>query len=168
MKYTTLVLTFSSGSVSGGFSFVNCNPCLLVCRCPIFLLLDLSRCFLMSFSVRPGQVFRKPCLIYLRRLAVVGMKIAACKYWASSGFEVCAIMLFTTFSDCCGPRGTSHITAFLFLVPLIIFYILFWIDIYFLSSVMVHPSSHKIHMILMGMSAFLENVDLSRLLSWTW
>ena len=42
----------------------------------------------MSFSVRPGHIFRKPCLIALRRLAVVGLKSSACKYWASSGFEV--------------------------------------------------------------------------------
>ena len=93
--------------------------------------------------MKPDQVFRKPCLIALLRLALVGLKSAACKYWASYGFEVCARMLFTTFSDCCGPRGTSHIPVFLFLVPLIISSPLFWTDIACLSSVMVHPSSHN-------------------------
>ena len=68
----------------------------------------------MSISVKPGQVFRKPFLIALSRLAVVGLKIAACKYWDSSGFEVCAIMLCTTFSNYCGPRGTSHIPVLFF------------------------------------------------------
>ena len=86
----------------------------------------------MSFSVRPGQVFRKPCFIALRRLDVVGLKTAACKYWASSSFEVCVRMLFTTFIDFCGPRGTSHIPVFFILVPKSC-----------LSSVMVHPSSHR-------------------------
>ena len=74
----------------------------------------------MSFSVRPGHVFRKPCLVDLSRLATVGLKIAACKYWASSGFLVCDRMLFTAFSDWCGPRVTSYIPVFLLLVPLII------------------------------------------------
>ena len=122
---------------------VYCTPCLLMCRCPIFLLLDFSRCFLISFSVRPGQVFRKTCLISLRRLDVVGLKIAACNYWDSSGFEVCVRMLFTKFSDCCGPRGTSHIPVFLFKAPLIISSQFFWMDIACLSSVMVHQSSHN-------------------------
>ena len=99
--------------------------------------------FLGDFYVRPGQVFRKPCLVALRILAVVGLKSDACKYWDSSGFEVCARMLFTILSDCYVPRGTSHIPAFLFLVPFIISSPLFWMDIYFLSIVMVHPSSHK-------------------------
>ena len=97
----------------------------------------------MSFSVRPGHVFRKPCLIDSRRLPVVGLKSAACKYLASSGFGVCARMLFTNFSDCCVPRGTYHIPVFFFMVPLIIYSPLFWIEIYCLSSVMVHASSHK-------------------------
>ena len=67
----------------------------------------------------------------------------ACKYWDSSGFEVCARMLFATFHYCCGPRVASHIPVFLFLVPLIIPFLFFWMDIACLSIVMVHPSSHK-------------------------
>ena len=122
---------------------VDSNPCLLMCTCPIVVFLDFSRCFLISFSVRPGQVLRKPCLISLRILALVGSKSAACKYCDSSGFEVCARTLFTSFSYCFGPRGTSHIPVFLFLVPLNISSPFFWIDISCLSSVMVHPSSHK-------------------------
>ena len=47
--------------------------------------------------MRPGHIFRKPFLIVSMRLAVVGLKIATCKYWANSGFEVCARMLYTTF-----------------------------------------------------------------------
>ena len=120
MQYTKFLIIFYSRYVSGGFSLVDCNPCLFMCRCPIVVFLDLSRCFLMSFSVRPGHVFRKPFLIALRRLAVVGLNISACTYWASYGFEVCDRMLFTPFSDCCAPRGTSHIHFFLFMVPLII------------------------------------------------
>ena len=139
VKYTTLVLILSSRSVSGGFSLIYHNPCLIVFRCPIIVYLDLSRCFLIIFYARPGQVFRKLCLIALRRLVVVGMKSAACKYWDSSGFEVFAIMLFTTFSDCCVPRGTPQIHVFLFMVPLIISSPLLWMEIVSLSSVMVHP-----------------------------
>ena len=93
--------------------------------------------------MRPGQVFSKPCVIALRRLSVVGLKIDACKYLASSDFEVCARMLLTTFSDCCGHRGTYQIPVFLFMVPLIVSSPLFWMEIACLSSVMVHPSSHK-------------------------
>ena len=74
---------------------------------------------------------------------MVGLKSAACKYWASSGFEVCARILGTTFSDCCVPRGTYHIPVFLFLVPLIISSPLFWIGMSCLSIVMVHPLSHE-------------------------
>ena len=131
VQYTTLVFILSSRSVSGGFYLVDCNPYLLMCRCPIVVFLYLSRCFLISFSVRPGQVFMNPCLIALRRLAVVGLRSFACKYLASSGFEFFAIMLFTTFSDCCGPRGTSQIPVFLFLVPLIIYYPFLCMDIAF-------------------------------------
>ena len=98
--------------------------------------------FLGDFSVRPGHVFIKPCLITLRIVAVVGLKSSACEYWASYGFEVSSRILFTTFSDCCGPRGTYHIPVFLCLFTLIISSPFFWMKIC-LSSVMVHPSSQK-------------------------
>ena len=143
VQYTTFIFILSSRYISVGLSLVVFNPCLLMCRCPIVVFLDLSRFFLMSFSVIPGQVFRKTCLIALRRLAVVGMQSAACKYCARYGFEVCARVLFTTFSYCCVSRGTSHIPVFLFLVPLIIYDLFFWMDSSCLYSVMVHPSSHK-------------------------
>ena len=97
-----------------------------MCKYPIVLFLNFSRCFLRSFPMRPGQVFRKPCLIAFRILAVVELKSAACKYLSSCGFDVYARMLFTTFYDFCGPRGTSHIPIFWFLVP---FYYLFSIFI---------------------------------------
>ena len=51
-------------------------------------------------------------------------------------------MLFTTTSDCCISRGTYHIPVCLFLVPSI-FIVHFGTKISSLSSVMVHPSSHK-------------------------
>ena len=111
--------------------------------CPIVVCLDFSKCFLMIVSVRPGHVFRKSCLVALSRLSVVGLKSAAYKYWASSSSEVCARVIFTTFSYCCGPRGASHIPVLLFLVPLIISSPFFWMYISCLSSVMLHPSSHR-------------------------
>ena len=54
-----------------------------------------------GFSVRPGHVFRKPCLIALGLLAVVGPNIAVCKYRASCGLDVCArnssVFTYSTF-----------------------------------------------------------------------
>ena len=104
----------------------------------------------MSFYVRPGHVFRNPCLIALRRLPVVGLKSNACKYCNSCGFEVCAIIFFITFYDCCIPKGTSHIPVFLFLITLIMSYPLFWIEISCLYSAMVYNHT-KLLMILMGL-----------------
>ena len=95
---------------------------------------------LVSFFVIPGQVFRKPCLIALRRLALVGINSVACKYWDGYGFEVYVVMFFTTFCDWCRPRGASHIPVLLFLVPLIVSSPFFWVEIYCLYSVVVHPS----------------------------
>ena len=143
VQYTTFVFILSYRSLSGVLSLVDYNPCIFMCRCPIVVFLYFSRSFLMSFSVRTGQVFRKYFLVDLRILAVVGLKSAAIKYWDRFGFEVCARMFFTTFSDCCGPRGTSHTPVLLFMVPLIIYSPFFWIEISILSSVMVHLSSHK-------------------------
>ena len=120
VQYTTLVLIFSCRSVSWGFYLVDYNPCLIMWRCHIVVFPDFSRYFLISLSVRSSQVFRKPFLIAMRRLSFVGMKSASCKYWSSYGFEVFTRILFTTFSDCCGPRGTYHIPVFLFMFPLII------------------------------------------------
>ena len=93
--------------------------------------------------MRHDQVFRKPYFIVLWRLAAVRMKSAAWRYCASSGLVVWAIMLFVTTFDCCVFRGTSHITFFLFLVPLIIYCPFLWTDISCLYIVMVYPSSHK-------------------------
>ena len=93
--------------------------------------------------MRSGQVFRKPFFISLRRLAAVGMKSVVLRYCASSGLVALARILFATTSDCCVSRVTSHITVFLFLAPFIICCPFFWTDISCLSSVMVHPSSHK-------------------------
>ena len=99
VQNTTFVLILSYRSVSGGFSLVDCSPCLLMFRCPIVVLLDFSICFSIIFSVRPCHIFRKFCLVALKRFAVVGLNSAACKYCASSGFDVFAIMSFVPASD---------------------------------------------------------------------
>ena len=79
VQYNEFVLILSSRSIAVVFFLVDCNPCILMFRFTIVLFPDLSRCFLMNFYVIPGQVFMRPCFIALRRLAVVGLKSAACK-----------------------------------------------------------------------------------------
>ena len=155
VQYTTFVLILSFRYVSGGFSLVGCNPCLLMCGCPIFLFLYFSRCFLIIFSLGPVQVFRKLCLIAFRRIAVVGLKSDACKYWDSSGFEVCARMFLPHFLIVVDP---GELPTFL--------YSCFW----YLWLFLLHSSGwtflvclvlwcihHHIElpMILMGLSVFL-------------
>ena len=100
MQNATFVLILSFSSISGLFSLVGCRPCLLMCRCTIFMFLDFSRCLLIVFLVRPVHVFRKPCLVALVRIAVVDMNSDACKYCASYGFDVCSRMLFITAAGC--------------------------------------------------------------------
>ena len=134
---------------------VDFRPCLLVYRCPIVVFLRFSRCLLISFSVRSGHVFGNAWFIALMRLAVVGMKISACRYYDSSGLFVCTRILFFTSSDCCVSRVTSHIEVFLFLVPLIISCQFFWTDIF---CVLVWWFIHchiRILMILVGLLSFL-------------
>ena len=114
-----------------------------MCRCTIFLSIHFSVCLLMSSSVRPFQVLRKPCLIALVRFAIVGMKSAARRYCHISGLGVWTIMLFATIYYCCFYRVTYHIPVCLFLLIFIIICPLFWNDISCLSSVMLHQSSHK-------------------------
>ena len=113
VQHTTFVLILSSRSVLVVFYLFGCNPYLFMCKCRIVVFLDFSRCFLISFSVRPGRVFRKPRLVALRRPAVVGLKISAYKYLASSGIEV--------FSECCSPNflivvAQGALPTFLFLL----------------------------------------------------
>ena len=139
---TKFFLLLSSRSVWRGFSFVDSIPCILVCRCPIVVFLDFSICLLMSFLVRPGHVFRNPCLMSFVRISVVRLNIDVCKYRASSVFDVCTRMLFITDYGCWVSRRTSQIPFFLLLVPLIISFPLLWTYISFLYSVMVHSSSH--------------------------
>ena len=107
--------------ISIGFSLVDSSPFLLILRCTIAVFIYFSRYFLMSFYVRSGQVFRKPCLIDLRRIAFVGLKSSACRYYSSSSLVVWPRILFSTTSDCCVSRGTSHIPVFLFLAPFMIY-----------------------------------------------
>ena len=83
---------FSYKSVSCDFSLVNCSPCLLMLRCLIDVFLNFSRCLLMIFSVRPGQVFRKPCLVALRRIAVVGTKSSTCTV---------LVLVYLSVTECC-------------------------------------------------------------------
>ena len=143
VKNTTFVLLFSSRSISGGFSLIYCIPCLLMYRYPIFLSLDFSICLLISFSVRPGHIFKKSYFISLGRFYVVGLKSVACRYCDSSRLYGCTRMLFVASSYSCVFRGNYHIPYLLFLVYLFIYCCLFWNDISCLSSVMVNPSSHK-------------------------
>ena len=114
---------------------VYCSHFILVCRCNIFVLLYFSRCLLVIFSVRPGQVFREPCLVALRSLDAVGMKISELSYCASYGLVVYSRMLFVTasyfFQD--NFPHSSLIVSCPFL----------WNKISCLYSVLVHPSSHK-------------------------
>ena len=55
---------------------VDFSTCLIMCRCPIVVLIDFLGCFLTRFHVRPGKVLRKSCFIALISLAVVGLKSA--------------------------------------------------------------------------------------------
>ena len=143
VQNTTFVLLLSYRSISVGLSLVYCSPCILMYRCPIVVFLNFSRCLLIGFSVRSGHVFSKDFFIALKRLVVVGLRSAACRYCDSSGLDVCTRILFVADSDCCVSRGTYHIPFFLFLVTLIIYFPFFWTNISCLSSVVVHPLSHK-------------------------
>ena len=132
--FQVCILWFLSGLLKSLYSHVNMYHCYVPC----FL-----RCFLMKFYFRPDKVFRKPCLISLMRLSVVGLRSSACMYYASSGLFVWDRILFSTVSNLCVSRGTSYITVFLFLMPFIISCPFLWTDIYCFSSVMVHPPSHR-------------------------
>ena len=127
----------SSRSRSGGFSLVDCIPCLLVCRCPILVLVYFLICFLMRLAMSPDQVFSKPCLVVLRRLAAVGVKIASWRYCASSSVVVWDRMLIITSYYCYVSKGTSHIPFSFFPVSFIIC-CTFLTYISCLSIVMVH------------------------------
>ena len=70
-------------------------PVLSCAGVPLSCSLIFSKCLLISFLVRPV-----PCLMTLVRIYVVGMNSAACKYFASYGFDVCTIMLFITAAGC--------------------------------------------------------------------
>ena len=93
--------------------------------------------------MRPSQVLNKPCLVALRRIIVVGIKSVTSRYCANYGVVVWARIVFSKISDFCVSRGTFHIPVCLLLVPFIIFCPVFWTDVYFLSSGMVHPSPNN-------------------------
>ena len=100
VKNTIFVLLLVSRAISGGFSLVGCSSFFYNVQVFHFSVPHFSICLLISFSVRPGHVPRKPCLINLMRLAVVGMNSAAYIYCASSGFDVYTIILFITAGGC--------------------------------------------------------------------
>ena len=139
----TFVLGISYSSISGNFYLVGCSPRLLRCRFPIEVLINFSVCLFINCSVRPDQVLRKSSSIALMMIAVVRLKSVSCIYCDSSGLVAWSSMVFATYTCCCVSRGNSHIPIFLFLVNFIIFGPFFLTEIYCLSSVMVHPSSHK-------------------------
>ena len=134
-----------SRSLSGGFSLVGLITCLLICRCPIVVLIVFFIWLFINPSVSPGQVLMKPSSIDLSRLVVVGLKSSAWRYCTSYGVFVWDVMLFAAISDCFISRGTSCIPVNWLLVPFNIFCPFFWTYIYCLSSMVVHPSSHKTH-----------------------
>ena len=86
VQNTTFVFILSSRSLWGGFPLFGCIPYLLMCRCPIFVFLDVSGFILVSFSLSPDHVFRRPCLMALRRLSVVVLNSATFKYCTSPSF----------------------------------------------------------------------------------
>ena len=143
MKNTTFVLLFSSSSVSGGFSMVDCRPFLLVYRRPIVVLIYFLICLLMGFSVRPGQVFRKTCLISLRRLSDVGaekfrMEILLQFWFSCLGQNVICHNFWLLYIHGNFPHYSLLVSGYFYY-----FLSIFWTDISCFYSVMVHPSSHK-------------------------
>ena len=135
-------------------------------RCPIFVLIYFSILFLTISYIRPGQVFRKTCLVDLSRVAVVGMKSDWWRYWASSGLVAWSRMLFVTTSYCCVSRGNSHIPVCLFLTNFIIPCPLFGRT--FLACLVCLCIHHHIRlpMILVGILPFLEFLNLPRLFAY--
>ena len=110
--------------------------------CPIVVLVDLSICFLITFSVRACHILRKPFLIAFMRLAFVGLKSTAWRYCASSGLVVWSRMSFATISVFfCLQENLSHSC----LIVLGAFYYLLsnFFGIYCFYIVMVQPSSHR-------------------------
>ena len=121
VQKTNLVLHLSSRSVSGCLFMVYCSPFRIMCRCTIVMFIDFYICFLINPSMRRGRFLRKPRLIELMRLVVVGIKIVAWKYCASSGLVVLAIILYTTIFYYCVSREASHIPFSFSLVHFYIF-----------------------------------------------
>ena len=137
------VLRLSSESVSGVIFLFYFSTWCFMCRCHILVFIDLSRCFLINPSVRPGHVLSKPWFILLRRLFFVGLNITAWNYLVKSGLVVWVRILFTVGFYCYVSIGTSHIPVFFSLVPFNICCQFFWTFVFCQSSVIVHPSSHS-------------------------
>ena len=113
-------------------------------RCTIVVFIYFSKFLLIDTFLRPVHVLRKPFFIDLRRIVAVGISSFAWKYYANYGLVFWYIILFTTGFYFCGARLTSQIPVCLFLVPFNIFSSLYCTVVYCWSSVIVHPSSHRI------------------------
>ena len=136
--------------ISGWLQSLSSNVKMSHCCVPWFF-----KIFLMRFSVRPDKVLSKPCLFSFRRLAVVGLKSATCNYCAIYGLFVWARMLFTTVSDCCVSRGTSHIPVSCSWCLLLFIVCYYWLT--YLACLLWWCIHHHIRliMILVGMFSFL-------------
>ena len=121
-----------------------------------------SRFSLIQFSMRPVQVFRKPCLIALRRLYVLRLKSAAWRYFASSVF-FWDRMLLATASGCCVSRAIHHVNVCLFLVHFFTYCPFFGRK--FLARLVWWWIHHHIRlpMILVGLFKFLKKIESSEL-----
>ena len=143
VQNTTFVLLLYSRSVSGGFFLDYLSPFILTCRCP--------NCSVhWFFNMLLDDVFCKawPSLqeIFFDYLEY------SCYCWAE---KFCMNLLCKFLSSCLGQSVICHklwllclqrkflYSSLIFLVPFIISCPSFWTDISFLSSVMVHPSSHE-------------------------
>jgi len=60
------------------------RPCFSCRKCPECVAMDGSKCLLISFEVRPGQVRKKLLLIAFMKVSFVGEKHAPCKKDAKS------------------------------------------------------------------------------------
>ena len=144
---TRLVLLLSLRSVSISFFLMDYTPCLFMWRCPIVVLMELSGCFMMNLSYRPGYDFRKLCLMAFISLVLVRINIAAWYYLASSCLVAWASTFCSAamFSSLCGVfyMGNSHMLLWWFLYPIRSFCPFFWNLIVCFSSVLVQLSSHR-------------------------
>ena len=140
-------MIFSLISISDAFFLVDCTSCLFMWMCTRVALIDLSKTFLMRLPGRSGCDLRNTYLVKSGSLVLVGMNIAAWQYLAGSVLVAWSITFFTiaVVSYLCSvfDLGNYYMPVWLLLYTLNIFCPLFWTSVYFCSSVMVQPSSHR-------------------------